>query len=148
MDRLVASNVSQTLFNEDEKTNGTLSLKEEQKFSFLGNINPIYANDQNMKAITPIFLDQSRLSTYYQDNPWNILTYSRQFDNIPIMGGDINPSQSPGYRPGNTYENAVKGKERFGNAGESSGSCSVKYIVMFILLVLFLVAIYYFFKNK
>ncbi len=145
MSKLVASNISQALFNENEKLIGSVD-KKQQQFSFLGNIDPIYADDYNMKSQTPAFLEQTRMSTYYQDNPWNILTYSKKYDgNIPIMGGKINPTQSPGYKPGNTYENSLKGVEYFGN---DSVSCSYNmyYIGVFIFIIVLLAALFYFKK--
>lgn len=46
------------------------------------------------------YVNQSRLSTYYQDNPWPTLTFTNQFGVRPI-GGPINYMQPPGHRPGN-----------------------------------------------
>lgn len=144
MSKLVASNISQALFNENEKLVGSVD-KKQQQFSFLGNINPIYADDYDMKSQIPAFLEQSRMSTYYQDNPWKILTYSKKYDEgIPIMGGSINPTQNPGYKPGNTYENSLKGVEHFGN-DNAPCSYNMYYLGVFIIL---LVVLYYFYSKN
>lgn len=71
-------NVSQMLFLED------------QAKSFPG----------DTKDMTKAYLDQSRLSTYYQDSPWQVLTFPTQF-NLNALGGPINGLQPPGSRPGN-----------------------------------------------
>jgi hypothetical protein len=97
------------------------------------------------------------MSTYYQDNPWDILTYSKKYDGgIPVMGGEINPNQKPGYRPGNTYSafSQTKGIERFGNgSGNGSGNdnssgCNIKYYALIIILVLLFIGVLYYFNRK
>jgi hypothetical protein len=90
MMNLVYGNASQALFTDNEKAYNS--------------------NPNEMKSQDSVFIEQVRMSTYYQDNPWQTLTYSQKFDHIPILGGDINPNQGPGYRPGNTYENYLRTK--------------------------------------
>lgn len=53
-------------------------------------------NEKQMSS----FISQSRMSTYYQDNPWGILTSSEKYG-LPTLGGKINPNNPPGYKPGN-----------------------------------------------
>lgn len=70
-------NISRSLFMSDEKV----------------------AEDRgsNLKA----FINQSRISTYYQDNPFGTLSFSGQFS-LPAMGGQIT-QQPSGHRPGNLF---------------------------------------------
>jgi len=67
-------NVSQTLFNADQK---------------------LASEGDNLTA----YLNQARISTFYQDNPFQILSSSDKF-NIPTLGGKIDGSQGSGSRPG------------------------------------------------
>jgi hypothetical protein len=58
----MSMNISQTLFNADEK----LAKKDES----------------NMSA----YINQSRISTFYKDNVFDVLAFSSQFG-IPTLGG-------------------------------------------------------------
>ncbi len=67
-------NISQTLFNADQK---------------------LASEGDNLTA----YLNQARISTYYQDNPFQILSSSAKF-NIPTLGGSIDGSNGAGSRQG------------------------------------------------
>jgi len=74
-------NLSQSLFQMDEKIAS--------------------ANMPNMfNQEFPSFINQSRLSTYFQDNPWPTVEFPIQYGLNP-MGGPINYSLPPGHKPGN-----------------------------------------------
>ncbi len=70
-------NISQSLFNTDEKV-----AKE--------------------SGLTNAFINQAKISTYYQDNPYGTLSYSDKFS-VPTLGGPIT-SQGSGHRPGNVFK--------------------------------------------
>ena len=61
----------------------------------------------NMQSQMPAFISQAHLSTWYQDNPFSTLTYSKPYG-VPPMGGNIDSTLPPGYKPGNTYSNYLK----------------------------------------
>ncbi len=44
-------------------------------------------------------INQSRMSTYYQDNPFGVLSFSNKFG-IDTLGGPIDGSVGSGHRPG------------------------------------------------
>ena len=97
-------NFSQSLFQVDEKL-----LKRSQMKHTAG---PSAANDelgdthQSTIDMQPVMLNQYRMSAYYQDNPWPTLLYSNQYG-LPVMGGNINPNQGSGSRPGNVYKGPI-----------------------------------------
>ena len=70
------------------------------------NISQILFKEDSNKAkddgITAAYLNQARLSTYYQDNPWKNLTFVNQFG-LNTMGGKLNTSQPSGAKVGNQY---------------------------------------------
>ncbi len=72
-------NLSQSLFQIDEKLVGP---------------------SKNFGQEFPSFINQSKLSTYFQDNPWPTVTFTNQFGMSP-MGGPINYKLGPNSRPGN-----------------------------------------------
>jgi hypothetical protein len=76
-------NISQSLFQLDEK------LSQQPK-------GPDFTPEFNA------FINQSRVSTYYQDNPWQSLQFSGQFG-LPTMGGPINYGIGAGSKPYNPY---------------------------------------------
>lgn len=78
MNQNSGTNISQMLFNMDQ------SIGEE---------------DGGLKA----FINQSRLSTYFQDNPYETLTYSNKFQ-VPTLGGVAAKSHGSGHRPGNSFD--------------------------------------------
>lgn len=78
-------NISQILFKLDEKT----------------------SESGTKEAITKAYLNQSKLSTYYQDNPYQVLSFVNQF-NMSAPGGKISNNQGSGARPQNTFVNYQK----------------------------------------
>jgi hypothetical protein len=74
-------NLSQTLFNIDQQ----LMTKK--------------PNKNGLGEEMPAYINQAKLSTYYQDNPWQTLAFSTRFCLDPL-GGPINDSQGSGARPG------------------------------------------------
>lgn len=78
-------NIGQNLFKMDETI-----MRNSQNSSGSANNSPQF----------PSYLNQARLSTYYQDNPWPTLMFSENFGLVP-PGGDINRTLTPGSRPGN-----------------------------------------------
>ena len=64
----------------------------------------LFQLDENVskdQGLFGAFLNQSRMSTFMQDNPWETLTYSQKYAGIKPLGGDISPNAPPGYQPGN-----------------------------------------------
>jgi hypothetical protein len=49
------------------------------------------------QGLLPAYLNQSRMSTWYQDNGVNILAYNKQFVPEPL-GGPIHPNVPSGYK--------------------------------------------------
>jgi len=99
---LIGENVSQTLFKQNEKLimpSDSVSAAF-QNLTSLAGINSMPVEINNMQTQMPAFLSQAHLSTWYQDNPWETLTYSTKYGLSP-MGGNIDPNQPPGYKPGN-----------------------------------------------
>ena len=98
-----ARNISQALFQLDEK----LSQQSDQlqgammksSVSAWNSIPMAQGIDQGVEQ--KAYINQSRMSTMYQDNPWPTLMFSTRFGLEP-MGGEINGSIPPGHRPGNT----------------------------------------------
>ena len=74
---LINTNISGDLFLSDEKVAAD--------------------SGSNIRAL----INQSRMSTYYQDNPYGTLLFSDKFG-VPTLGGPVVP-QTPGHRPGNLY---------------------------------------------
>jgi len=103
------ANVSQMLFNKNMSAvvpNDSVSAAF-QNLSALSGVNSMPQLINDMKEQMPAFLQQARLSTYYQDNPWPILTASNK-NGVPTMGGDLIPDQPPGHRPGNLLKTPFK----------------------------------------
>jgi hypothetical protein len=111
-----ARNISQSLFMMDEKlmndpkhlSNKLMAARNVSSWNSIG-------QPQGIDNQIPAYLNQSRLSTYYQDNPWPTLQFSNRFGLAP-MGGPINPSLTPGHRPGN-----VLNKNKAAQAGYAMG---------------------------
>lgn len=55
-------------------------------------------NSINSFEMLPAILNQSHMSTYYQDNPFDILSFSTNFGVKPL-GGNINYNQGSGSKP-------------------------------------------------
>lgn len=103
-------NLSQLLFRQNEQKAKLNEIKP--LASLLEKTNPY---DWNSKAINKnedgesqrfdMFMDQARMSTYYQDNPWPGLQHSSKFGyQGPQLGGQIRGNIPPGYAPGNTLK--------------------------------------------
>jgi hypothetical protein len=108
MNNPIGSNISQVLFNQNEKTiipSDSVSAAY-QNLSALSGINSMPQEINDMDKQMPAFLQQAHLSTYYQDNPWDILKASNKYG-VPTMGGELIPDQPPGYKPGNTLKNTM-----------------------------------------
>ena len=99
-------NITQSLFNLDEK------LMKQQKSNALQTISPFSWNAQSAEqgmdgSQYPAYINQARLASYYQDNPWATLDFSNQFG-LNAMGGPVRGYLGPGSRPGNTIKNVPK----------------------------------------
>jgi hypothetical protein len=132
---VIGANISQMMFYQNEKSvvpSDSVSAAF-QNLSALSGINSMPQISNDMAKQMPAFLQQARLSMYYQNNPWNILTSSNKFG-VPTMGGDLIPDQPPGSNPGNILKkpaNAMRmpstpsnnmprsGREHFENDSES-----------------------------
>ena len=99
-----ARNISQSLFMMDEKLMSDPKAQRNLAYNLMNNKTVSGWNSieepQGISSQLPAYLNQSRLSTYYQDNPWPALQFSNHFGLAP-MGGPVNPTLSPGHRPGN-----------------------------------------------
>jgi hypothetical protein len=82
-------NITQHLFKLDESIVNSASQKPGQATPTT-NFGPQFDS----------FINQSRLSTYFQDNPWPTVTFAQQFG-VAALGGRVNPTLTPGGRPGN-----------------------------------------------
>lgn len=104
MSVVIGANLTQTLFDQNMKTlkpgHSTAMKFANLKMGAAG-VNDIESQDDEMKKLTPAFVEQANLSTWYQSNPWQILTDSSKYDVAPL-GGPVDFEQPPGYRPGNT----------------------------------------------
>lgn len=97
----VYGNLSQTLFEQNEQLIQKAPKNAQQQFTLISD-----QPDSNMKQVMPAFLSQAHLSTYYQDNPWDTLSVSEKYG-LPTLGGSLNKTQPPGYRPGNILRKKV-----------------------------------------
>ena len=99
---VIGANLTQTLYDQNMKTlkpgHSTAMLFANLKD--IAGVNSMQSEDQEMKKLTPAFIEQANLSTWYQSNPWGILTDSSKYGVEPL-GGPIDFEQPPGYRPGN-----------------------------------------------
>lgn len=99
---VLGGNISQTLFKQNEQLivpSDSVSVAF-QNLTALSGINSMPQEIGNMKTQMPAYLSQAHLSTWYQDNPWETLMYSKKYGVSP-MGGNIDLGQPPGYKPGN-----------------------------------------------
>jgi hypothetical protein len=106
---VIGGNISQTLFNKNERLvvpNDTFS-NAYQNLSSVSGINALPQNNNTISSQMPAYINQAHISTWYQDNPWEVLTYSSKFG-LPTMGGELDANLPPGYRPGNTLKQAPK----------------------------------------
>lgn len=131
--QMIGQNITQTLFKQDEKTivpSDSVSLGF-QNLSAISGINSMPEEINNMQNQMPAYINQAHLSTFYQDNPWDILMFSKKYGLQP-MGGNIETNKPPGHKPGNILVNgrfknndnipsinsAQKTREYFGNIDE------------------------------
>ncbi len=73
---------------------GTLNLSQ-SLFQFDENL---VAPSKNFSQEFPVFMNQSKISTYFQDNPYSTLTFVNQFGMSPL-GGSINYNIGSGSKP-------------------------------------------------
>lgn len=102
MNSVLGGNLSQTLFNQNMK-NIKNTNKKLQNLQSLNELNSINNENEDMKELLPAYIEQAHLSTWYQNNPWPILTDSNKYG-VETMGGDLDLSQPPGYKPGNVLK--------------------------------------------
>jgi hypothetical protein len=136
---VLGANITQTLFKQNESLvvpSDSVSVAF-QNLSALSGINAMPQEINNSQTQMPAYLQQAHLSTWYQDNPWETLTFSKKFG-LPPMGGNVDLGQPPGYKPGNiltssdytrpsnNYPSIVNGmknsqimRENFGNANDN-----------------------------
>jgi hypothetical protein len=62
----------------------------------------LFKLDEQEPSIKTAYLNQSRLSTYYQDHPYGVLSFVNQF-NMTAPGGNISSDQGSGAKPNNTF---------------------------------------------
>ena len=112
-------NLSQTLFRQNEQK--SMSKRVKPLASVLERTNPY---DWSKETEDPageqgrfnIFMDQARMSTFYQDNPWKELQHSKKYGyEGPTLGGNIRGNIPPGHLPGNTIEPNKNIKSRMVN---------------------------------
>jgi len=107
-------NLSQLLFRQNEKRAG--STKVTPLAPILEETNPYSWNSKSASSSEngesrrfDIFMDQARMSTYYQDHPWGGLEHSSKNGYTgPTLGGDIRNNVPPGYLPGNTQSKPTR----------------------------------------
>jgi hypothetical protein len=105
---VIGANITQTLFKQNESLvvpSDSVSLAF-QNLTALSGINSMPQGLTNMRTQMPAYLQQAHLSTWYQDNPWDTLTYTKKFG-VPPMGGNIDLQQPPGHRPGNILNKSL-----------------------------------------
>lgn len=103
---VIGANISQTLFKQNESVVPGDSVSSVfQNLTLLSDINSVSQNSENMQSLMPAYLQQAHLSTWFQDNPWETLTYTRKYG-VPPMGGNLDTKLPPGYKSGNTLSNA------------------------------------------
>lgn len=104
-------NLSQMIFKQNEKliepTKDNMFSNKYNSMLTLSDINSNSDTMSDMSSIMPAYLSQARMSNYYQDNPFDVLSNNTKYG-MPVLGGNINPTQPPGAKPGNTYENYMK----------------------------------------
>jgi hypothetical protein len=105
---VTGANISQTLFKQNERMvvpSDSVSVAY-QNLSSLSGINSLPQELNNMQNQMPAYLQQAHLSTWYQDNPWETLMYSKNYG-VPPMGGNLEVDQPPGHKPGNTLRQNI-----------------------------------------
>lgn len=106
--QLTGENLSQRTFKQNEKliepTKENMFASKYNSMSTLSDVNSSLDTTCDMSTIMPAYLSQSRMSTFYQDNPWDTLTFGKKYGVDGILGGNINTNSKPGSKPGNTYK--------------------------------------------
>ena len=98
-------NLSETIFNHNMQAMG--KPKVDSLGSKLSETNPYVWNSnsdlgkQGFDNQLPAYLEQARMSSYYQDNPFATLTFSKQYGIEEPLGGLVRPDLPPGSFPGN-----------------------------------------------
>ncbi len=98
------ANISQTLFKQNESLIKPMNESSYKDVATLPGIVPVLSETDEMNKIMPAFIAQSRLSTYYQNNPFEILNSSKKYGMEPL-GGPVNSSRGSGYFPGTSNAN-------------------------------------------
>ncbi len=96
------ANISQILFRQNEKLIKPINEIYYKDVATLPGIVPVLSETDEMSKIMPAFISQSRLSTYYQNKPFEVLNSSVKYGVEP-MGGPVNSSNGSGYLPGTSY---------------------------------------------
>jgi hypothetical protein len=99
-----SANISQTLLMKEEKMIKPINEMDYKNVATISGIVPVLSETDEMDRIMPAFIAQSRLSTYYQDKPFDILNSSQKYGMMP-MGGPVNSTMGSGYRPGTLHVN-------------------------------------------
>lgn len=157
--KTIGGNLSQTLYKQNlstiPKSKNTAITFSNMKS--IGGINSIESEDEEMKKLIPVFIEQANLSTWYQNNPWGILTFSNKYGVEPL-GGKINLEQPPGYKPGNVLIKSPSvpkvsiSKEKFSTSNEpdsstdsiletTSGKVTIALVVIVAILIMILIGI-------
>ena len=99
-------NLSQMIFRDNEK--GLKDVKPlapllEQSNPYDWNMITTQSKEDGYDNRFQAYMKQARMSTYYQDNPWEVLQFSGKHGyQGPQMGGQIRGNIPPGHMPGNT----------------------------------------------
>ena len=124
-----SGNLSQTLFR--QRTERAPKARSEGKVKPLASVlertNPYNWNQEaeprsGEKNRFNIYMDQARMSTFYQDNPWKELQHSEKHGYVgPTLGGNIRGDIPPGSLPGNTIKPNAEVKSRMVNRSRIEG---------------------------
>ena len=95
-------NITSTLFESDEKIMGAdvLGKKLEMSNPYSWNSNTDLG-PQGFQDQLPAYLSQSHMSSYYQDNPWPVLNFSKKYGVKQTLGGGVRGDLPPGSYPRN-----------------------------------------------
>ncbi len=96
------ANISQMLFRQNESLIKPINESSYKNVATIPGVVPVLSETDEMRKIMPAFIAQSRLSTYYQDKPFDILNSSKKYGMEP-MGGPVNSSMGSGYFPGTSH---------------------------------------------
>ncbi len=91
-------NITQALFNKEM----SVVPKNQSDYNILASAKTLSSYNtvelpDGMKTLMPVFIRQAHLSTYYQDNPFGILSQFNTYGVEP-MGGNIDYSQPSGHK--------------------------------------------------